>query len=104
MKITKTQLQKIIKEELNEMFAGYSSGGHPSSNVRGSSYGREQQSYELELAIQLLVDAEDALNTFFDKNAGKDNAVNALLGDAADDLRKVIEAIADFKDQGLYRR
>ena len=82
MKITKSQLQRMIQEELV----------------------KEQQSYELELAIQLLVDAEDALNTFFDKNAGKDNAVNALLGDAADDLRKVIEAIADFKDQGLYRR
>ena len=39
MKITKSELQKIIKEEINEMFAGYSSGGHPSSNIRGSSYG-----------------------------------------------------------------
>ena len=39
MKITKSQLRQIIKEEVNEVFAGYSSGGHPSSNVRGSSYG-----------------------------------------------------------------
>ena len=39
MKITKSQLRQIIKEEVNEIFAGYSSGGHPSSNVRGSSYG-----------------------------------------------------------------
>ncbi len=82
MKITKTQLRKIIKEELV----------------------KEEQSYELELAIQLLVDGEDALNRFFDKNAGEDNALNALLGDAADDLRKVIEAIADFKNRGLNRR
>ena len=39
MKITKSQLKQIIKEEINEMFGGYTSGGHPSSNVRGSTWG-----------------------------------------------------------------
>ena len=49
MKLTKAQLRKIIKEELNEMFAGYSSGGHPSSNVRGSSYGSQIPKEEWEV-------------------------------------------------------
>tara|TARA_B100000131_G_C17976383_1_gene556681 strand:+ start:441 stop:872 length:432 start_codon:yes stop_codon:yes gene_type:complete len=39
MPISKNELRKMIQEALNEVFGGYSSGGHPSSNVRGSTWG-----------------------------------------------------------------
>jgi hypothetical protein len=51
MKITKSQLRQLIKEEVNEIFAGYTSGGHPSSNVRGSSYGSKKPKEEYEVKI-----------------------------------------------------
>ena len=85
MKITKSQLQKIIKEELNEMFAGYSSGGHPSSSVRGSSYGSGDR-VEMEKLQTMLYKLEDDFLPFLM------NSEEREIGEAANQLYKLLKA------------
>ena len=76
MKITKSQLQKIIKEELSEMFAGYSSGGHPSSSVRGSSYGSGDR-VEMEKLQTMLYRLEDDFIPFLTSTEEREIALAA---------------------------
>ena len=85
MKITKSQLQKIIKEELNEMFAGYSAGGHPSSNVRGSSYGSGDR-VEMEKLQTMLYKLEVDFLPFLM------NTEEVEIGEAANQLYKLLKA------------
>jgi len=87
MKITKSQLQKIIKEELDEMFAGYSSGGHPSSSVRGSSYGSgDRDRVEMKKLQTMLYRLEDDFLPFLMNSEEKE------IGGVANQLYKLLKA------------